>query len=327
MRSAAYDGSGEFGETDVVGRFDFSADTRVQQVLGAPDDADWDRWSLAGSPQNDFLFLYRKGSGDRLYSFISNSGRDFSRFTDIAGGVVRLSQPPGDLDTSDFSVAFDPGRNQLAYFGFARGGDRSGLYVGAYNLPASGGTALFEFGSGKLPVRNIPGDADWDHWGTAWSQGGLILQVAREGSTRNLHIAVFDSETQTFDFASEASTTATIQNRPFGVDPRQWAVAAGGSNGALRLYFQDQRIDDVLSGVVGLDVEGWYWNDWLDAYFAGNFPWIWLGQDRGWFWVAEGGDDDAVYLYSDSSSSQWLWTTPELFPMVVDLSTGIWEEL
>lgn len=185
-------------------------------------------------------------------------------------------------------------------------------------LPAQGGEATAEF--------EFPG------WGDTSPLAGPIESAVNQlfsgeglDVTADVRAAGEDKLRVDYDFADSAANCADLEANLESVN-----ASFEGIGSAKLLSCSDNGgggNSDNPDNILGSEIEagsGWFWSDWLGAYQAESFPWIWT-VDYGWWWIS-GSDDSEIYAYSLDRGA-WLYTGSDLYPWVYDWSGAGWIDL
>jgi hypothetical protein len=131
-------------------------------ISGAPDDTDYERWSILHDGNVYRLYFMPLGKSDQLYQFGFNPNSKSYEFGYKSIEIIPIVNLPINANVSSFSILFD-GFNYRLYF---KSSENKSLFQCAYN-PSEGLNGSYIYGYNSDPeinIKNAPQDTDWKTW-------------------------------------------------------------------------------------------------------------------------------------------------------------------
>lgn len=172
----------------------------IISISNAPEDTDWNRWSILFDGENYRLYFMPIGKSDRLYQFGYNSFSEKYEYGYNSVSIIPIRGLPDDANITNFSILFD-GSDYRLYF---KSGQKK-LYQCAYN-PSIGTTGAYEFGfhsKSEITIKNAPLDTDWNNW--SMLHDGEVYRLYFKSSQNNnlLYQFGFDGNSYVYGFQSD----------------------------------------------------------------------------------------------------------------------------
>ena len=191
LYQAAFNGeSYEYGFTSIP----------VIDIVNAPEDTDWERWSLLFDGDTYRLYFMPIGRSDKLYQFGFNPATSAYEYGHRSTPVIPIIGLPDDANVTGFSMLHD-GIDYRLYFMTS---DKSKVYQCAYNSNAEGGAA-YEFGYRSAPEISIidaPYDTDWRSWSMLHDGNVYRLYLKSTADGNALYQFGFDGSAYTYGYRS-----------------------------------------------------------------------------------------------------------------------------
>lgn len=172
------------------------------EIVDAPKDTDWNRWSMLHDGDFYRLFFMPIGRSDLLYQFGYNEATRKYEYGYNFTYEIPIIDLPSDADITSFSMLHD-GDTYRLYFTMRE--DKAKLLQCAYD-ENEGGSGSFIFGYRsipEIPIVKAPADTDWNRW--AMLHDGLVyrLYFMKEGSSNTLYPFGFDGNSYKYGYSSD----------------------------------------------------------------------------------------------------------------------------
>lgn len=131
-------------------------------ITGAPDDIDWNRWSILHDGEVYRLYFMPIGRSDRLYQFGFNIKTEKYEYGYRSTPIIPVVDLPLDANVMGFSILYD-GQVYRLYFKTSK---RDLIYQCAYDEDY-GTSGAYRFGyrsMAEIPVVDAPSFTDWKSW-------------------------------------------------------------------------------------------------------------------------------------------------------------------
>lgn len=201
------------------------------EIIGAPEDTDFDRWAMLHDGDDYRLFFFQQGSNNLLYQFAFNPEKGAYEFGFRSLFEIKIDGVPEDADTSNFAMLHDGEVYRL----YMLSKTRQLLYQFGLNIE----TAQFEFGHKSidtLPINGMPRDADLSRWGMLHDGSDFSIFVAQEDRNDALYQFGFNSETNAFEFAVITINLISLDLIPENSNTTSFAMLHDGVD--YRFYYQ-----------------------------------------------------------------------------------------
>lgn len=128
-------------------------------ISGAPEDTDWDRWSILHDGSVYRLYFMAIGKSNVLYQFGYNTFSGDYEYGYESKPIIQITGLPNNTNVTGFSILFDGSYYRL-YF---KSSDNFSLYQCAYDFSRQ----QYRFGYQSIPeinITNAPNDMDMRSW-------------------------------------------------------------------------------------------------------------------------------------------------------------------
>ena len=172
----------------------------VIEITDAPEDTDWDRWSILFDGKTYRLYFMPVGKSDRLYQFGFNTSTEKYEYGYNSIPVIPVNGLPEDANVTGFSILHD-GANYRLYF---KTSSQRKIYQCGYN-PSVGENGAYVFGYNSIPeiaIVNAPTDTDWKSW-SMLHDGEVYRLYFKSSNDKNLLYQFgFDGKSYTYGHLS-----------------------------------------------------------------------------------------------------------------------------
>lgn len=151
-------------------------------ITDAPEDIDWDRWSILHDGEVYRLYFMPIGRSDKLYQFGFNFDTEKYEYGYRSNPIIPIVDLPRDANLTSFSILYD-GTDYRLYF---KTSERDLIYQCAYD-ESYGRYGAYRFGYrsiAEIPVINAPSFTDWKSW-TMLHDGGNYRLYFRSTKNKN----------------------------------------------------------------------------------------------------------------------------------------------
>jgi serine/threonine protein kinase len=176
-------------------------------VSGAPDDIDWNRWSVLHDGDVHRLYFFPKKRSDILYQFGFNKSTSKYEFGYSSVSEIPIQDLPEGTNISNFSILFD-GLSYRLYF--RSKGNRS-LYQCSYDEKKQ----TYRYGFKSIPEIKIigaPEDTEWNSWSMLYDGSSYRLYVKSSERMNVLYQFSFDGYAYVYGYNSIPEIT--VKNMP-----------------------------------------------------------------------------------------------------------------
>jgi len=149
-------------------------------VTGAPEDTDWDRWSILHDGEVYRLYFMPIGKSNKLYQFGYNPTTERYEYGYKSMPIIPIANLPIDANVTNFSILYDGSYYRL-YF---KSSDNYSIYQCAFNTTSS----RYEFGYQsikEISITNAPTDIDIKSW-TMLHDGENYRLYFKSAKSKNL---------------------------------------------------------------------------------------------------------------------------------------------
>ena len=167
-------------------------------IKNAPEDIDWERWSMLFDGSTYRLYFMPLGKSDRLYQFGFNRNSNAYEFGYQSTPEIEVIGIPDDANVASFSMLHD-GQFYRLYFKSEH--NPRMLYQCAYD--ESNGVYVFGYQSiAEIPVTGAPSDTDWRRWSMLHDGNVYRLYFMRSNTNNELYQFGYDGEGYAFGHSS-----------------------------------------------------------------------------------------------------------------------------
>lgn len=228
-------------------------------ITGAPDDMDWDRWSMLHDRELFRMYFFKKDSEDTLYQFaFDGTSYKFGYRSIPELKLTQIIPTPGDeaSNTDTFAMMYTPlysplypsdEHGEYRLFFHRKGLDEEGRrwlnqYLwkpGSNDYRLDGSTAV------KFEIIDFPEDTDWTRWSMLYDDEGdtLVLPAYRiyafkQGSNTEIYHGTFTGSVYQFSH-KQSIPVMTLVDTPEDADlNKNFAMAYDTNKSRYHLYMQ-----------------------------------------------------------------------------------------
>jgi hypothetical protein len=176
-------------------------------IIGAPEDTDWERWSILHDGSVYRLYFMPIGRSNVLYQFGYNPNTGNYEYGYESKPVIEITGLPKNTNVTNFSILYDGSYYRL-YF---KSSDNFSLYQCGYNFYQE----KYEYGYESIPeiqITNAPSDVDLRSWSMLFDGETYRLYFTSKTNKNKLYQFGFDGFS--YDFGYNSSPTLKIVGMP-----------------------------------------------------------------------------------------------------------------
>lgn len=196
-------------------------------IKGAPEDTDWERWSILHDGSVYRLYFMAIGRSDILYQFGYNSNTGAYEYGYKSLPMIDIVGLPYNTNVTSFSILFD-GEYYRLYF---KSSDNFSLYQCAFN----DNTSRYEFGyksMNEIEITGAPLDINIKSWSMLHDGGEYRLYFASKSNPNRLYQFGFNGVT--YDYGHNSTPILKVEGMPQKNYIRKFNITHDGS--LYRLY-------------------------------------------------------------------------------------------
>ena len=204
------------------------------RVVGAPQDADWNRWAMLHDGQVYRLYAFRAGSRDTIYQFGFNRSTESYEWGYNSIPVLRLIGVPRSASTRQFAMLHDGSIYRLYLQ------DRDNFTI-LHQFGFNRSTSNYEYGHRSIPqlrVTGFPRDTDWRRWAMLHDGRDYRFYAFRQGSQTQVYQAGYNAGAQQCQFRYRSIPVLTMDGFPRYANRSSMAMLHDGTD--FRFYFKDR---------------------------------------------------------------------------------------
>lgn len=176
-------------------------------ITGAPEDTDWERWSILHDGSVYRLYFMSIGRSNILYQFGYNQYSGNYEYGYESKPVIQITGLPNNTNVRNFSILYDGSYYRL-YF---KSSDNFSLYQCAYNFSHQ----QYEYGYQSIPeiqITNSPNDMDIRSWSMLFD-GDTYRLYFRSISNKN-KLYQFGFNEFSYDYGYNSSPALKVEGMP-----------------------------------------------------------------------------------------------------------------
>ncbi len=201
------------------------------EIKYAPEDIDWNRWSLLEDGEVYRLYFMPLGKSNKLYQFGFNPSSNAYEYGYMSAPVIPILDLPSNADVSNFSILFD-GYDYRLYF--LDKYDTQIILQCAYD-ENTGSTGAYRYGYksiSKIVISNAPIDTDWNRWSMLHDGKDYRLYFMSKNSNDLLYQFAYNGST--YDYGFNSMARISITGYPSSTSKSKFSILHDGVN--YRLY-------------------------------------------------------------------------------------------
>jgi hypothetical protein len=178
--------------------FNYNSIPKIE-IVDAPEDTDWNRWSMLHDGGIYRLFFMPIGRSDMLYQFGYNELTQKYEYGYKSTYTIPILDLPAGADITSFSMLHDDDDYRL-YFTLRK--DKSKLLQCAYD--ETSGSFIYGYKSmAEIPIVKAPADTDWSRWAMLHDGKVYRLYFMQDGSSSTLYQFGFDGRSYKYGYSSD----------------------------------------------------------------------------------------------------------------------------
>jgi hypothetical protein len=199
-------------------------------ITGAPEDTDYERWSILHDGSVYRLYFMPLGKADKLYQFGFNPNSQSYEYGYKSNEIIPIINLPENTDASSFAILYD-GLNYRLYF---KSSLNKTLYQCAYN-PQTGPNGSYIYGYKSEPeiaIKNAPPDTDWKTWSMLFD--GETYRLYFKSKTKKSTLYQFGYDGLNYTFGYQSNPRIEVIGMPKKEFVKNFNITHDGTN--YRLY-------------------------------------------------------------------------------------------